>query len=303
LAATSQVNVRCRKKTNGGPASARNFGAAAAIGEYLVFIDDDMSVTPDFLRTHIGIQREFGPATLNCQLRWQITAEPAAFESWYRNRVAEWMLSRDTDREPLAAGIYRIADPMMTTQCLSIRRVDFVRMNGFDTDYPYGCEDQDFAARLGRGGMHTLLTDQTVITHHESHNTLRKLCERQFKGSRDTVRFVKRFAVEHHVGRPQIAIVNGPISLADPIALMVKKSVRRALAARGLSALTFAGVGLLERIAPRARVLPRIYELVVGAYIQRGWRAGLKMHCEVTPLIEFDPARPPAAMAAKTGSA
>ena len=37
-----------------GPAAARNAGAEAARGRYLVFIDNDILVEPDFLRRHLA---------------------------------------------------------------------------------------------------------------------------------------------------------------------------------------------------------------------------------------------------------
>src|SRR5215475_3933697 len=38
---------------NAGPAAARNRGASEALGEYLIFIDNDIEVQPDFLRAHL----------------------------------------------------------------------------------------------------------------------------------------------------------------------------------------------------------------------------------------------------------
>lgn len=291
LARSSTVAVRCLTKSNGGPASARNAGAVGARGEYLLFVDDDMSVSPNFLRTMIETQREYGPAVVNCRMRWALTAEPEPFEFWYKRRVAEWTQTRVEDLSPLGPEVYQITETMITTQCLALRNEDFKRANGFDTDYPYGCEDQDLAARLGRQGLRAVLTTKTEIVHIETHNTLRKLCHRQWLGSRDTVRFIKRFAVEHHVGRPAIAVTNDPVLWRlDPAALILKKYLRRLITAPVFSALAFGGVRVLEGLVPHSAWLHKTYELIVGAYIQKGWRDGLKMHKEVTPLKEWDPA-------------
>src|SRR5262245_54276606 len=45
--------VRFLQQKNAGPAAARNRGAAAARGEVLIFIDNDIIVSPDFIQAHL----------------------------------------------------------------------------------------------------------------------------------------------------------------------------------------------------------------------------------------------------------
>jgi GT2 family glycosyltransferase len=45
----NQLNIALIRQQNSGPAIARNTGAAKANGQYLVFTDDDCTLTPDFL--------------------------------------------------------------------------------------------------------------------------------------------------------------------------------------------------------------------------------------------------------------
>src|SRR5262245_6394949 len=42
-----------RQSINAGPAAARNRGASEAKGEYLIFIDNDIIVEPDFIHAHV----------------------------------------------------------------------------------------------------------------------------------------------------------------------------------------------------------------------------------------------------------
>ena len=45
----AQLTIRTMRQENMGVAYARNAGAAAAVGEYLIFLDDDYRVAPDWL--------------------------------------------------------------------------------------------------------------------------------------------------------------------------------------------------------------------------------------------------------------
>src|SRR5262249_32929534 len=93
-----------------------------------------------------------------------------------------------------------------------------------------------------------------------------------------------------HCGEPLIATINGPLRFGgEPWALSAKKLLRQLIAARLLSAMTFASVHLLERVIPESQLLQRVYDLVVGAYIQKGWREGLRLYRAELPHQEWTP--------------
>jgi GT2 family glycosyltransferase len=69
----SQINLTVLRQENAGPASARNRGAAYAKGEFLVFIDDDCTLAPDYLTklaNHLAKQPDsmIGGRTVNTLL-------------------------------------------------------------------------------------------------------------------------------------------------------------------------------------------------------------------------------------------
>jgi glycosyltransferase involved in cell wall biosynthesis len=286
----SAAIVKVLRRENGGPAVARNFGAAAARGDLLLFVDDDLSVPRDLVQQHLAVQRECGPALVNCALEWKIEAEPAPFARWYRSRTDDWGRARAADGRPVGDRVFEITAPLASTANLSIRRTDFARLGGFDEDYPYGCEDQDFAGRADRAGVPILFSTRTTALHVETHNTLGKLCRRQQFGARDTVRFLKRFAVEERLGRPEIAKFNDPLTwTGDGAALASKKTLRWLITAPVIRAMTFGLIGIYERLAPNSKLLGRVYDLMVGAYVQKGWRDGRRLYAAVEPLEEWKP--------------
>jgi len=291
IGCNAAVLVRCFRKENGGPASARNFGARMARGEFLLFVDDDMSVRPDFIRAHIETQKEFGPALINCHFDWQVEADSKPFQLWYKKRVEHWAGLRLEDAKEIADDVFEITNVLATTANLSVSRKIFESVEGFDEGYPFGCEDQDFAGRLARKNVRALATRRSVATHVETHNSLRRLCERQRAGAMDTVRFIRRFAVEHHCGEQEIAVTNGPIRVGvDSSALILKKMIRQLITARFLITPVFASVRLLELSIPESTVLQKAYDAIVSAYAQKGWREGLRMYRAEPPLKEWAPA-------------
>src|SRR5262249_12219137 len=118
------VNVRYLRQANAGPAAARNRGAAAARGEALVFIDNDILVEPSFLRLHL----EALATHPGCWVIGRIT-HPSAVRSTPFGRY----------RDALHEGFYDLytaggccETDGLTAANLSLPAADFRRLGGFD---------------------------------------------------------------------------------------------------------------------------------------------------------------------------
>lgn len=282
---TTEVAVRCLRKANGGPASARNFGVREARGEYLLFVDDDMLVGRDFIREHLRTQRELGPAAVTCDFDWQIAADPKSFERWYRRTVTEWRKGRETALVPIGEGLFEFSDRaseggFLTAANLSVAKADYDRSGGFDTGYRSpSCEDQEFGVRLREAGVRRIVTTRARATHIETDITLGKVCKRQETGWRDAVRFMRRLGLLDQPVKPEIAIVNGPVKLgADPWPLTAKKILKTLVASDRFSRSSFEVARIVDRLAPESAWAQRCYDLIVGAHIRKGWLEGLQMH-------------------------
>jgi len=279
------VALKCIRKVNGGPASARNAGAKCAVGELLVFVDDDMAIREDFLLGHVETQRTYGPGLVNCYFDWEVDASPPSFARWYKNRIEEWNAVRRQQVKPIAEDVFLIPNVNATTANLSVPTDAFQKANGFDTGYPFGCEDQDFALRLEFAGYSAFMTTKTKAVHIETHNTLVKVCQRQARGSADTVRFLRRFAVEARFGKQPIAYVNDPICFGiDPWHLVVKKLIRGTIVKWPMRHCAFTVINILERFFPDATFLHRTYNILISAYSQQGWREGVQRYSSEPPL-------------------
>jgi glycosyltransferase involved in cell wall biosynthesis len=134
LAQYPKRRLRLLHQTNAGPAAARNNGALAARGEYLVFFDADDQLEPNFLEQTLAVAR----------------ADPAL------GFVYTGMRMFGTDRHiwpSVPFDARRLAlDNFIPQHCL-VRRVAWQQVGGFDvTRSLRGFEDWDFWLRVVAAG-------------------------------------------------------------------------------------------------------------------------------------------------------
>lgn len=130
---------------NGGPARARNRGAQEAQGRVLVFLDDDVEPSPDFLIRHAAHHERdeplgvIGPLLADPQRR---THEPV-WIAWEHATMRE-------QYDNFQNGTWGGAGPNhFYSGNASVRRADMLAVNGFDETFKRQ-EDVEMAARLQR---------------------------------------------------------------------------------------------------------------------------------------------------------
>lgn len=141
-------------RPRGGPAAARNAGAAVARGEILLFVDADVLVTPDTLREVLAA---FAAAPSVAALFGSYDDHPAAsnFLSQYKNLFHHY--------------VHQTSSAEATTfwaGCGAVRRTAFWEVGGFDPRYDRPCiEDIEFGYRLTRSGFAVRLCHHIQVTH------------------------------------------------------------------------------------------------------------------------------------------
>jgi glycosyltransferase involved in cell wall biosynthesis len=148
-------------------AMARNRAAAQASGDYLVFIDGDCMVFPDFTERHralaesgwfvagnrLLLDAELTRSTLHGE------ADPVSWPAW------RWLVARGQGRVNRLAPLLRLPGGSwrkhragqwrgVRTCNLGLWRRDLLSVNGFDESFAgWGHEDADLAVRLIRSGV------------------------------------------------------------------------------------------------------------------------------------------------------
>lgn len=258
--------------------AARNAGAAAAQGELLIFLDDDMAVGRDFLTVHLQAQREW-PGALAVgavNLPAEVVAQPFGN---FRQKL-------ERREVPSRRGL--TAQPnFCTAQNMSLPRQLYQQLGGFDPGI-VSSEDQDLALRhTARGGRIVFLPEAAAI-HHDSAFDIRSYCRRAQWGMEQMIPFCQRYPEwPENVERERI---NGVVRWArGSTAADVRKMMKATLALKPVTEMLFMLAAWLERWAPNSRVLDRIYRLLLGAHIWRGYRRGWQRYGAVTQINSSSP--------------
>jgi glycosyltransferase involved in cell wall biosynthesis len=158
-------------------ARVRNLGLAVATGDYLIVLDGDMVLHPEFVADHAaaarpgrwvqGVRPRLSQAATRAlleggtpDLRWW---QPGLEHRWHAVR-AGWLSRLDSKRRPRLASIKSCNQGYW--------RADLVRVNGFDERFVgWGPEDKELAARLDHAGVECLYLKHRAIAYHLWHPT------------------------------------------------------------------------------------------------------------------------------------
>jgi hypothetical protein len=96
-------------------------------------------------------------------------------------------------------------------------------------------------------------------------------------GSRNVVRFCGR-----HPDWPDNIVrerVNSAVRWGrEPVSLSLRKVIKGMLALKPFCEALFSIASVLERVAPNCRALDRIYRVLLGVHIRRGYREGARQY-------------------------
>lgn len=267
-----QVPVRVETQDRGGAAAARNRGARAATGELLLFVDDDIVVPPDHLLAHRAARAAHPDALVNG--RWEFTVavlQELAASAFGRFRVElERQFAVQAMGRDLGDGCIEMA--LLGTWDLAVERSVFWELGGFDEEFPVaGAEDQDFSLRARAAGHRLLLDPRIRCLHNDNRLTLRAYCEREER-SASTMPFLARKYPEQFGHAPYVR-ENRPISRADPPRLALKKAAKAMLATPTMLECLHRLTSLLERSSFPEAQLRRLYPVLLGLHLYRGFRS------------------------------
>ena len=176
----ASLSIRFIRQHNAGPASARNTGAAAAQGNYLVFTDDDCRPHPNWLQALVRALKDVpdalvGGHTLNCL--------PDNVYSTASQLLVDYLYDYYNRGNGEAT--------FFTSNNFAVPRVLYQQLGGFDTSFPLAAgEDREFCDRWRYHGflMHYAPSMQL---HHAHTLTLASFWRQHFNYGRGAFHFHK----------------------------------------------------------------------------------------------------------------
>jgi GT2 family glycosyltransferase len=254
-----------------GAATARNTGARAAEGTLLLFCDDDMIVQRTHLRGHLDAHEQLGQVMVGSN-RWYSPASLSAFEATpfgrFRVDLERGFQSREGERL-IQNNLYETST--LAACDMSVSRDAFWAVGGFDETFPYaGAEDQDLSIRVRDSGHRLVRNYDLTPLHDDPTVTLRQFCLREERGAETVVAFERKYPEARGNWS-----ANSPLTRHDSPTVMARKLGKSALstpwALEGLHRV----VDVFERRGADEATLHRMYRLVLGLHIFRGYRRAL----------------------------
>ena len=160
--------VRIISQPNGGPAAARNHGAAEAQGTIILFTDDDCVPMPNWL-----------DAMLEPFQDPEVVGAKGVYRTHQKRLLARFVQIEYEDRYRLMAGQPRI--DFIDTYSAAFRRDRFLETNGYDTSFPLACaEDVELSYRMSKRGW-TMKFAPAAIVYHTHPDTLTRYLKKKYK--------------------------------------------------------------------------------------------------------------------------
>ncbi len=157
LAPQMPFPLRYIEQANAGPAKARNTGAEAAQGQYLLFMDDDIEALPELVEEHwrSHSQQE------NLIVIGTTPAPPGETGSaWFKYDA----MTLEKHYKKVRSGEWKAGPRMFYTGNVSLTKADFWRVGGFDTTLRRG-EDIELGYRLADIGLNFILNEKACGWH------------------------------------------------------------------------------------------------------------------------------------------
>lgn len=261
--------LRCLRQPHLGVGAARSIGSDDASGELLLYLDDDMIVEADALAEHVSAHASYPGAVIKGQVVL-VLDDPNSVFAAIHSGMPDLTLSKNMELQP-------ISYQQVFAGHFSIHRRDMLGVGGWCSEpRGYGFQDLEFMYRCKKAGLTMLCAPRAVTYHHDHATTLQKVCQRVERASESAAPYL--FA-QHPELRSEVPMFRdkGPIDWGnDPPKLIVRKLIRQAASSQPSMWAMERAVPILERGAPRSKLLVLLYRWIVSGYIYRGYRQGLR---------------------------
>jgi glycosyltransferase involved in cell wall biosynthesis len=263
--------LRYLQQKNQGATAARNYGAMISQSEILIFIDDDITISPQTVEAL---------AETCCQRTKVLAMGTINKRSTVNASVYTPVVLTMADHSLIAYDDEELHFIDCNSELLACRRGDFFDIGMFqDPTGGHGWpnwDDVDFGYRAHLNGFRLLGTSKAIAEHWDHSISDRTMaCRRFYRAGRSAVLLFKR----HPELQPLIPMLYDKTPLVwgqDSPVLIARKLARHLMSSPPVLGSMLKLVSILEQHYPSPVVLRRLYYLLHGANLLLGYRAGLR---------------------------
>jgi GT2 family glycosyltransferase len=276
---TYPFELHILRQENEGADKARNYGASAARGDILFFLDDDIAISPQCLGAAARIHHEFDKVIVVGSLQAVVHDPRSPFQEIYR-----WETSTPPPSEESGPQGEKISFADCLTGLFAVKRRHFAALGGLRSvvgDGRAAWGGVEFGCRAHRYGFHFRRCRAAVGWHDDfSIQNLDTYARRWETASAAAVVLFQQYP-EALPAMPMFQDKTPPSS-SDPANLLLRKWVRRTASSKCPLWMMERIAGLLEERYPSRTLLRPLYRWIVGGHICRGFRQGLREYGPVS---------------------
>ncbi|MCX7966364.1 MAG: glycosyltransferase, partial [Syntrophorhabdaceae bacterium] len=222
-----------RLNKNKGFAGGCNEGAYLASGDYLVFLNNDTIVTPNWLKSlikplaadpSIGIT---GPLSNYINGRQRIDNCPVSFDNLQRIDFGR-LVAYSTELSRKNKDRFMYTEVIMGL-CLAIRKELFDTIGGFDERfYPGNFEDSDLSMRIHKMGLKPLICMDAFVYHFGNKTFMHQEGGYSLAYEKNLKAFMEKWHIPHHIDEESMyhKIINEKVSSIEDMVCDASDKIR-----------------------------------------------------------------------------
>ena len=255
--------LKCVRQENAGPAAARNRGFAAAHGDIVLFIDDDILVPPELIRLHVQAHQLhpgaviFGACVLSTGLGGPVVR---LLESLYGSRLEGPRFERVS---------------IVASGQLSVERRSFPDAVYASQLRTPAAEEFELSARLRQRGISVFNATQ-ITAIHDQRIGIADICDQQYKhgmGCAEAICKLPNALIMDELDK--IAAANGPIRPRDRLVTRWMKFAKMLVAMKPVRLALPLMCEWTGRVTSSDSINARMLRFAIGEFFFAGYREGL----------------------------